>query len=269
MKKLLVLVAMLLACTVSPAFAFINPPVDCDGSTSQYTPCQAGGFPEVYQAINQVFINAGLASPGLSSNTSADPLQTANHAYWSELGGGSASSFAFVALTAANTNTFGVYPFGSPLSITYFPPGQTGFGFIVGDGSSGNPYKGAINPFPSGDFGFALNSVDGSNETWYSDFVFNSDGFDHLLAYHLPGLDGAQWYIDTNNDGIPDQLITATPDTYLLAWEDRNINHPSFDNDFNDTIFLVTRVTPVPEPVSMVLFGSGLAGLVGLRRKIS
>lgn len=268
MKRLIVLGALIIMGMVSPAFAVINPPVDCDGGTAQYTPCQAGGVPEVYQAINQVFINAGLASPGLASNTAADSLQAGANDYWSDLGGGTASSFAFVALTAANNNTFGLYPFGSPGTITYFPPSQTGFGYL-GTGTVGDPYPGAVNPFPGGNFGFVLNSQNGSNHTWYSDPSLNSDGFDHLLAYYLPGLAGAQWNIDTNDDGIGDELITATSDTYLLAWEDLQNTDGSFDNDFNDTIFLVTRVTPVPEPMSMFLFGSGLAGLVGLRRKNS
>ena len=233
------------------------------------TPCQAGGHPEIYEAINYVFVQGGLVSPGFDSNADTDGLQyTFSNSYWHDLGGGTSSNFAAIGITAGNTNTLGVHPFGSPGAISYVMAPQTGF-TLLGDGTIADPFPGGVNPLSSVDFGFVLNSKDGTDETWYSDPSLNSDGIDHMLAFYLPQLDGVEFWVDTNNDNVADEKITFTKDTYLLAWEDRSVTHESFDSDYNDTIFLVTRVIPVPETMSLGLLGSGLLGLVGLRRKKS
>jgi hypothetical protein len=95
-----------------------------------------------------------------------------------------------------------------------------------------------------------------------------------MLAFSLPQLEGASIWIDLNEDGIGDEQITFDKSAFLLAWEDLPTSASGFDSDYNDTFFLITRiqnrdipVTATPEPLTMALMGSGLLGMIGLRRK--
>jgi hypothetical protein len=67
--------------------------------------------------------------------------------------------------------------------------------------------------------------------------------------------------------------LAALPNITFVAWEDHSkADHSDFD--YNDLIFAFSNTKPVhnpgaPEPLSLALFGAGLIGLAGIRRKWS
>ena len=179
-------------------------------------------------------------------------------------------TFVLMSLTALNSNTLRVYDtndVGTKIAITGLT-GLSGFGFS-GNGTAGDPFAAGLSPLaPGTNFGWSiLSETPGADPdyVWDSNPAYNPDGLDHMLTYHLGALAGQKVWIQI---GANPAFEYTFFDPYLIAWEDLPVIEGKLgDEDYDDLIFLVDRVQPIPEPMTMALFGSGLFGMAALRRK--
>jgi len=109
-------------------------------------------------------------------------------------------------------------------------------------GPSGAVNAGTFSGITPSGFGFYIQPT-GDALTWYSLDQLNTNGYAQMVAFRE----------------LPDNRWT-------LGFED--VAYPQGDHDFNDFIFQIESITPVPEPLSLILLGFGLVGLAGIRRKI-
>lgn len=100
-------------------------------------------------------------------------------------------------------------------------------------------------------FGFYLTTPEDNGYTYYSHTELNPDNFNHTLIFDLY----------TNSWDNRDYFLGSD---VLVAFEDL---YGGGDKDYNDFVVGVTDVAPVPEPATMLLFGTGLVGLAGYSRK--
>jgi len=284
MKKILSLtiLAVLLALRSNAAWADGPFPADLTNGTfggpvGQVTPnSNPSGTPDIYQVINQ------LLGTSYINNAQVNYLEyTGDASTWEQTS--TTGFYADISVSAANTQTFEVYNASTPNSpINPLGTTFTGVpGMFEGNGSKSNPYPGVSSFFPLGtQFGFNLNTVGISlNNTgyiatpaggnnWYSNPAYNVDGIDHMLVYNLSSLTGTQIYI-YDPVTLSEQPVTLQ-DPYLLSFEDLPENVDGFDNmGYKNLIVLVDGVSPVPEPMTLYLFGVGLLAIAvfSFRRK--
>lgn len=224
------------------------------------------GSPDLYQAVNQIIGTSYVR------NSDLDNRFEANDSFFKGTG---THEVALIGLTASNKNILGVYTdLGAGTGKTPLLSAGNYFG-IPHQGTAADPYQGGVFT-TTGVFGWYLESRDFKNNsllrTFYSEANLNAGGWDHMVTYAIPELNGSTRYIDT---GSGSKAYTFT-NAFLIGWEDlpwnyntKDCNQCLGDDDYDDMIYLVDfrPTVDVSEPVGLGLFGTAAAALIALRRR--
>ena len=265
MKKLAALLAggLLLAAGTSLAFADPVPPTEPTPVTPG--PSTGGGEKSVTDVLIAPDPTAGVIDDinggGVTVLDQADHLLV----FSCPLGTVCPGGIIIEQAGFAPANLMGIYDLTNTANrVAVFTGPDTGgatksFQFDIADSSViiGSTDTGIT--FGSGtSFGFFIDSTSSGGNAFFSGAdATNVDGKRHVLTYHTEA-------------GLTTEGVTVPPHSFIFAFEDLPNGATGADFDYNDFFYhfqLQAEQPPpvIPEPASMLLFGIGGLGMVGLK----
>lgn len=197
--------------------------------------------------------------------------QTPNDVLWNLVGVASSSATIVLEIAGnASVNSFGFYDPANPTKRAQLFGGAASNGSKVyvrflgtqlQRSSNGTSWTDVANGnFSSATFGVYLGTP---TRNLFSDPALNG-GNDNLIALQGFGSGSNSRKIKTGSTTV----ANWDANSYLMAWEDLNL--PTSDKDYQDMVLLMSGVTPVPEPSTMVIaVGLLVPILTSLRRRQS
>jgi hypothetical protein len=248
----------------------------------------SGGPYDLFNAVNLLY-----GSGSYTRNEELDSLFVDNDDKMVLNSTGKANVYV-IGGTAMNANKLGIYI--NDLGVKSKPLAQYGEIFDwTGNGTQENPFMGVNFSYRGGAaISWYVDSTDWKTAalaTFFSGPQLNVDGYDHTVTYSLSGLKNKSIWIKNNNIT---QQHNFSENAYLIGFEDRGFGDYGGltgrlgDDDYNDLIILVdaTEMNPstsapllaasaaapaaVPEPATITLVATGLAGLFmyGRRKRL-